>query len=107
MGSFIGRPECELLCQLTLPQQQKGAEAQKPSFPSTGFGFGAGLPPTSWAGLGQPTAHAAGAHRLVDRPAGHGGQVMSPNSVTEKAGLTQGPVGTLTLRLPPGLLAFP
>lgn len=57
MGSFIGRPECELLCQLTLPQQQKGAEAQKPSFPSTGFGFGAGLPPTSWAGLGQPTAH--------------------------------------------------
>lgn len=100
MGSFIGRPECEFLCQLTLPQQQKGAEAQKPSFPSTGFGFGAGLPPTSWAGLGQPTAHRR-------RGTQAGGQVMSPNSVTEKAGLSQGPAGTSTLHLPPGLLAFP
>lgn len=107
MGSFIGRPECELLCQLTLPQQQKGAEAQKPSFPSMGFGFGAGLTPPHGQAWASPPPTAAGAHRLVDRPAGHGGQVMTPNSVTEKAGLPQGPAGTSTLHLPPGLLAFP
>lgn len=75
MGSFIGRPVQSVSYFASSPSPDSKRE-QTPSFHF--MGFGAGLPPTTWAGLGQPTA--AGAHRLVG-PTGR----LGPGCATYRA----------------------